>query len=57
MTKLEVSLPDEERQFVELRVAEGEFESESDYVLELIRRDRGHLSRNRVNQLLLEGLD
>lgn len=55
MTKLEISLPDEERRFVDRRIAQGDFGSVSDYVAELIRRDR-EAARDRLKMLIDEGL-
>ena len=50
---MNVSLPDELRSFVDEKVTEGRYGSTSEYVRDLIRRDR---DRHRLRALLLEGV-
>lgn len=50
---MNVSLPDELKTFVDERVERDGYGSNSEYVRELIRRDRDRL---RLRQLLLDGL-
>jgi antitoxin ParD1/3/4 len=53
MSTMNVSLPPELRAFVERRVAEGSYGTSSEYVRELIRRDKARLH---VRSLILEGM-
>ena len=50
---MNVSLPDEMRDFVERQVREGAFSTSSEYIRGLIRRDE---ARVRLHDLLREGL-
>jgi len=52
MTTMNVSLPDELRAFVDERVTHDGYGSTSEYVRDLIRRDR---ERGRLRELVLEG--
>jgi len=52
MSTMNVSLPNELRTFVEEQVRAGNFGSTSEYVRELIRRDR---DRQKLRELLLDG--
>lgn len=52
MSTMNVSLPDELKAFVDARVGHGGFGSTSEYVRDLIRRDR---DRQRLRHLLLDG--
>ena len=56
-TSMNVSLPKEQKSFVDKRVATGGFGSASDYVRELIRRDQRELQREEVEQRLLAALE
>ena len=56
-TSMNVSLPKEEKAFVDDRVAAGGFGSVSDYVRELIRRDQRELAREEIEQRLLAALE
>lgn len=53
MTTMNVSLPDPLRTWVDQRVASGDFGSCSEYVRDLIRRDK---SRTELRGLIMEGL-
>ena len=55
MTTLNISLPDNLREWIDDRVKKGDYSSASDYMRDLVRTDQ----RRRVNldELLLEGLD
>lgn len=57
MASLHISLSDEMRDFVEARVRGGRFHNQSEYVRDLIRHDQDRLARQRVDSLLLEGLE
>lgn len=52
MTTMNVSLPDSLKEFVDQRVASAGYGTSSEYVRELIRRDRDRLQ---LRGLLLEG--
>ena len=52
MGTMNIYLPDTLRDFVDGQVAQGSYESSSEYVRELIRRDQDRL---RLRSLLLEG--
>ena len=56
-TSLNVSLPEGLKAFVKERVAEGRYSTPSDYVRELIRSDQKRQAKERLDQLLLEGLE
>ena len=56
-TSMNVSLPKEQKAFIEERVRAGGFGSASDYVRELIRRDQRELQREEVEQRLLAALE
>ena len=56
-TSLNVSLPEGLKAFVKDRVAEGRHSTPSDYVRELIRSDQKRQAQERLDQLLLEGLE
>jgi len=56
-TSMNVSLPRTLRSFVDERVSTSSYTSASEYVRELIRKDREHRAANdRLEELLLEGL-
>ena len=54
MTTMNVSLPDELKDFVDGRVGRSGYGSTSEYVRDLIRRDR---ERQHLRQLIVEGLE
>ena len=54
MTTMNVSLPDELKGFVDDRVARSGYGSTSEYVRDLIRRDR---ERQQLRELIVEGLE
>ena len=56
MTSMNVSLPEELKQFAEAQTKFG-FSTPSDYVRELIREDRKRKAKEKLDALLLEGLD
>lgn len=51
------ALPEELRAYVDERVASGEYGNTSEYLRELIRRDRLEQSVNRLRTLVVEGLE
>ncbi len=56
MTSMNVSLPEQLRSFVTKRAA-GRFGSASEYVRELIREDQRRAEQERLEALLMEGLE
>ncbi|MGB3411215.1 MAG: type II toxin-antitoxin system ParD family antitoxin [Microthrixaceae bacterium] len=52
MTTMNVSLPDDLKQFVDTQVSRGGYGSTSEYVRELIRRDQ---DRRQLRTALLDG--
>jgi antitoxin ParD1/3/4 len=57
METMNIALPDSMKQFVQERVTEGGYSSVSEYVRELIRADQKRKSEERIDALLLEGID
>lgn len=51
------ALPEELRAYVDERVASGEYGNTSEYLRELIRRDRQEQAVNRLRALVAEGLE
>jgi antitoxin ParD1/3/4 len=56
-TSMNVSLPETLKEYVEERVAEGIYSNPSDYVRSLIREDMKRHSQERLEVLLLEGIN
>jgi antitoxin ParD1/3/4 len=56
MTSMNISLPQELREYVEEKTKAG-YSTPSEFIRELIRRDQKRQARERLNALLLEGLD
>ena len=54
---MNISLSKTMRQWVDEQVATGEYEDSSEYLQELIRRDRKQKIRRRIEEALLEGLN
>jgi antitoxin ParD1/3/4 len=57
MTTMNVSLPDDLKLFVDEQVATGGYGTTSEYIRELIREARKQTARQRLEALLLEGLN
>ncbi len=57
METMNIALPDSMKQFVQERVSQGGYSSVSEYVRELIRADQKRRAEERIDALLLEGLD
>jgi antitoxin ParD1/3/4 len=57
METMNISLPDPMKEFVEELVAKGDYSSASEYVRALIREDRKRREQERLQVMLLEGLD
>ena len=56
-TTLNVSLTAPLRAFVDQQVAGGEYRTASEYIRELVRQARKHAADQRLEALLLEGLE
>jgi antitoxin ParD1/3/4 len=56
-TSLNISLPEALKEFVLERVAEKAYSNPSDYVRALIREDQRRRAEEKLEQLLLEGLE
>ena len=56
MTSMNISLPRELREYIEQQTRAG-YSTPSEYVRELIRGDRERRAKERLDALLLEGLD
>jgi antitoxin ParD1/3/4 len=56
MATMNISLPEELREFVETRVAEASYSTVSDYMRELIRQDQLRVAERRLANLLADGL-
>ena len=54
---MNISLPEPLKQFVELQIASGRYSSVSEYVRELIRADERRRAEERLEALLLQGLE
>ncbi len=55
MEKVNISLPDQLKKFVDSRIATVRYSSASEYVCELIRADQKRTAEARLERLLLEG--
>lgn len=54
MSTMNISLPDELRSFVDSQVSGGDYTSSSEYVRELLRKEK---DRVRLRRLLLDGME
>lgn len=57
MQSMNISLPDPLKKFVDGQVAEGRYSSVSEYMRELIRADERRKAEDRLETLLLEGMN
>ena len=56
-TSMNVSLPETLKDYVQERVAEGTFSNPSDYVRALIREDMKRREEEKLDALLMEGIN
>ena len=56
MESMNISLPEPLKQFVDGQIASGRYSSASEYIRELIRDDEKRKAEERLEALLLEGL-
>jgi antitoxin ParD1/3/4 len=54
---MNISLPDSMRTYIEEQVASGGYSTVSEYFRELVRQDQKRKAQERLEALLLEGLD
>lgn len=57
MQSMNISLPEPLKEFVDGQIASGRYSSASEYVRELIRDDEKRKAGDRLEALLLEGLN
>jgi antitoxin ParD1/3/4 len=57
MDTMNIALPESMKQFVQERVSAGGYSSASEYIRELIRADQKRRLEERIDTLILEGLD
>ncbi len=57
MTTMNISLPDNLKDYVDTQVEQGGYSTSSEYIRELIREDQKKKLEQRLNFLLLEGLE
>jgi len=57
MTSMNITLPEPMRQYVDEQISTGSYGTASEYIRALIREDQRRRSQERLDALLLEGLD
>ncbi len=57
MKSMNISLPDTMRTYIEEQVAQGAYSSVSEYFRELVRQDQKKKANERLQTMLLEGLN
>lgn len=57
MTSVNISLPTNQRQFIEQKVAKGGYSTVSEYFRELVRQDEQREAEARLDSLLLQALE
>lgn len=57
MTSLNISLPESLKEYVETRVSAGGYSTPSEYLRELVRQDQKQQAQDKLEALLLEGLN
>lgn len=57
MKSMNISLPDTMRTYIEEQVAQGAYSSVSEYFRELVRQDQKQKANERLQTMLLEGLN
>ena len=56
MQTMNISLPDQLKEFVDVQVGSGRYSSVSEYVRDLIRDDEKRKAQEKLETLLMEGL-
>ena len=57
MTTLNISLPDSMRTFIDEKVAQGGYSTASEYIRQLVREDQKRAAQQRLELLLMEGIE
>ena len=57
MKTLNISLPDSMRAFIDEQIAQGGYSTASEYIRDLIRQAQKQTAQERLDSLLLEGLE
>lgn len=57
MTSMNISVPEPMREWVEAQIKRGRYGNASEYFRELIRRDQERIAQQRLELLLLEGIE
>jgi antitoxin ParD1/3/4 len=57
MAVVNISLPDKMKQYVEDRVSEGEYNTTSEYIRDLIRAEQRHRAEQHLESLLIRGME
>ena len=57
MKNMNISLPESMRTYVEEQIENGDYGTASEYIRDLIRRDRASKEQNKLESLLFEGLN
>ena len=57
MAIVNISLPDQMKEYVEARISEGNYNTTSEYFRDLIREDQKRQAEARLEALLLRGLE
>jgi len=57
MTTLNISLPEPMRAYVAQQVAQGGYSTASEYIRQLVRQDQKRAARERLEFLLMEGVE
>ncbi len=57
MAVVNISLPDQLKEYVDERLTEGRFSTTSEYFRDLIREDQKRRAQQRLEMLLVEGLE
>ncbi len=57
MAVVNISLPDQMKNYIEERLDEGRFSSTSEYFRDLVREDQKRRAQERLETLLLQGLE
>jgi antitoxin ParD1/3/4 len=57
MTTMNISLPDSMRAFIEQKVAQAGYSTASEYIRQLVREDQKRVTQERLETLLIEGIE
>jgi antitoxin ParD1/3/4 len=57
MTTMNISLPDAMRTFIEQKIAQGGYSTASEYIRQLVREDQKRAAQERLETLLMEGIE